>query len=72
MTGKMRPKSLDEFDEEQFHGKMPRRASIYHRGQYDPSNEPGHGMRKNQGLTNYINYMMNQEKKGRFKFDTQK
>lgn len=67
---KMKPtKSLDQFDEEKFHGKMPKKASIYHRGKYDPSNEPGHGMRKEQGLTNYINYMLKAEKEGKYQFD---
>lgn len=68
----MKPKSLDEFDEDTFKGKMPHKASIYHRGQRDNSNETGHGSRKNQGLSNYIRFMEKAEKEGKFKFDSRK
>lgn len=44
----------------------PKGMGIYDRGVYDPSEKGGHGMRKKQGLTNYIEFMEAAEKAGMF------
>lgn len=59
---KMKNPSYNEMDD---YSKAPsRRHSLYVKGKRDRDNGPGHGMYKGQGLTNYINDMLERERKG--------
>lgn len=44
----------------------PKGMGIYDRGERDYSNETGHGLYKNQGLTKYIDTLLRAEKAGVF------
>lgn len=53
-------------------GKFKKGHGIYERGGLDKEVGIGHGRYKNQGLTNYINDMLKNEKEGKVQFDTRR
>lgn len=59
---KMKNPSYNELDD--FLKPPKKRHSMYMKGKRDYDNGPGHGRYKGQGLTNYIDDMLEREKKG--------